>query len=171
MNKEGIDRLSPWRIVPVPKNSSGTVETGCQFQLVIKSELFSSCSTNLELFDVPELFYHYRIDNCGALTWLGRFYAYQPSKVTISIHSIIRFDQNHPFNGTSISSNPVLNGEEEASIKRYGCGWVSTYKSLLEPPKDMPPLIQTAKWTLNNETLIVSRTNNWSNINGIWKFV
>ena len=93
------------------------------------------------------------------------------TKVTISIHSIIRFDQKHPFNGTSISSNPVLNGEEEASIKRHGCGWVSTYKSLLEPPKDMPPLIQTAKWTLNNETLIVSRTNNWSNINGIWKFV
>merc|ERR1711917_102131 len=92
-------------------------------------------------------------------------------QVTISIHSIIRFDQKHPFNGTSISSNPVLNGEEEASIKRHGCGWVSTYKSLLEPPKDMPPLIQTAKWTLNNETLIVSRTNNWSNINGIWKFV
>ena len=91
--------------------------------------------------------------------------------MTISIHAIIRFDQKHPFNGTSISSNPVLNGEEEASIKRQGCGWVSTYKSLLEPPKDMTPLIQTAKWTLNNQTLIVSRTNNWSNINGIWTFV
>merc|ERR1712137_592392 len=92
-------------------------------------------------------------------------------QVTISIYAIIRFDQKHPFNGTSISSNPVLNGEEEASIKRHGCGWISTYKSLLKPPKDMPPLIQTAKWTLNNQTLMVSRTNNWSNINGIWKFV
>ena len=111
------------------------------------------------------------IDNSRTFSIVEHFDVYQPCKVTISIHSIIRFDQKHPFNGTSISSNPVLNGDEEASIKRHGCGWVSTYKSLLEPPKDMPPLIQTAKWTLNNETLIVSRTNNWSNINGIWKFV
>lgn len=91
-------------------------------------------------------------------------------EVIISVQAIIRFDQKHPFNGTSISFNPVLNGKEEASIKRNGCGWISTYKSLLQPPKDMPPLNQTASWTLNNDTLMVSRTNNWSNINGLWKF-